>query len=203
MELQVLVCFRSSRSLPTMINLIESTRGTGRRGLTIYAMHLVELSERPSAIAMVHKARRNGVPIWNKRRLSDTTDYIVVAFEAYKQLSSISVRPMTAISDLSTIHEDICTSTQLKRAAIFPFPSTSTSDSTAASSPSAGASTTSISRSFGAPHARSASSSTGALAPPFRSPQATSRLCSSSSSSVVGTIGRLSPTATAWQGTPA
>lgn len=121
-ELRVLACFHNSRSLPTMINLIESSRGTGRRGLTVYAMHLVELSERPSAIAMVHKARSNGLPIWNKKRLSDATDYIVVAFEAYQQLSSVSVRPMTAISDLSTIHEDICTSAQLKRAAIVLLP---------------------------------------------------------------------------------
>ncbi len=85
-----------------MINLIESSRGTRRKGrLCVYAMHLMELSERSSAISMVHKARRNGLPFWN--RVRDDQDQMVIAFEAYQQLSAVTVRPMTAISALSTI----------------------------------------------------------------------------------------------------
>ncbi|XP_068659679.1 cation/H(+) antiporter 19-like [Aristolochia californica] len=119
-ELRVLACFHSTRNIPTMINLIESSRGTRRRGITVYAMHLMELSERPSAISMVHKARLNGLPFWNKKR--DDRDHIVVAFEAYQQLSSVYVRPMTAISHFSSIHEDICTSAQQKRASLILLP---------------------------------------------------------------------------------
>ncbi|KAG9460038.1 hypothetical protein H6P81_004546 [Aristolochia fimbriata] len=119
-ELRILACFHSSRNIPTMINLIESSRGTRRRGITVYAMHLMELSERPSAISMVHKARLNGLPFWNKKR--DDRDHIVVAFEAYQQLSSVSIRPMTAISHFSTIHEDVCTSAQQKRASLILLP---------------------------------------------------------------------------------
>ncbi|KAL6009004.1 Cation/H(+) antiporter 19 [Asimina triloba] len=120
-ELRILGCFHSSRSIPTLINLIESSRGTRRRGITVYAMHLMELSERSSAISMVHKARRNGLPFWNKT--SDAaSDRIVIAFEAYQQLSHVSIRPMTAISHLSSIHEDICTSAQQKRAALILLP---------------------------------------------------------------------------------
>lgn len=123
-ELRMLACFHSTRSIPTMINLIESSRGTrskrGGRRLCVYAMHLMELSERSSAISMVHKARNNGLPFWNKKR--DSNDQMVIAFEAYQQLSSVSVRPMTAISALNNIHEDICTSAHAKRAAIILLP---------------------------------------------------------------------------------
>ncbi|OWM63221.1 hypothetical protein CDL15_Pgr010621 [Punica granatum] len=120
-ELRMLLAFHSTRNIPTMINLIESSRGTRRKGrLCVYAMHLMELSERSSAISMVHKARRNGLPFWNKIR--DDQDQMVIAFEAYQQLSAVTVRPMTAISALSTIHEDICTSAHQKRTAIILLP---------------------------------------------------------------------------------
>ncbi|RRT33523.1 hypothetical protein B296_00052773 [Ensete ventricosum] len=118
-ELRVLACFHGSRNIPTMVNVIESSRGTRRRRLTVYAMHLMEPSERLSAISMVHKARRNGLPFWNK---GDNADQMVVAFETYRQLSAVTVRPMTAISDLDTIHEDIITSAQQKRAALILLP---------------------------------------------------------------------------------
>ncbi|KAK7404293.1 hypothetical protein VNO78_05072 [Psophocarpus tetragonolobus] len=120
-ELRVLACFHSTHNIPTLINLIESSRGTRKRGkLCVYAMHLMELSERPSAITMVHTARNNGMPFWNKK--DDNRDQMVIAFHAYGHLSSVNVRPMTAISAFSNIHEDICTSAHQKRAAIIFLP---------------------------------------------------------------------------------
>ncbi|WOL10513.1 hypothetical protein Cni_G19270 [Canna indica] len=121
-ELRVLACFHGTRNIPTMINLIESMRGTRRRGITVYATHLMELSERSSAISMVHKARRNGLPFWNRKPNSNEGDQLVVAFQAYQQLSNVTVRPMTAISDLHTIHEDITASAEQKRAAFILLP---------------------------------------------------------------------------------
>lgn len=120
-ELRMLACFHSTRNIPTIINLIESSRGIRKRGrLCIYAMHLMELSERSSAISMVHKARSNGLPFWNKK--ADDQDQTVIAFEAYGQLRSVTVRPMTAISSLDNIHEDICTSAHQKRVAMILIP---------------------------------------------------------------------------------
>lgn len=120
-ELRVLACFHSSRNIPTMINLLESSRGIKKRGkLCVYAMHLMELSERSSAISMVHKARNNGLPFWNKKR--EDQDQMVIAFEAYQQLSSVVVRPMTAISAFNSMHEDICTSAHQKRASVIVIP---------------------------------------------------------------------------------
>ncbi|KAI3946935.1 hypothetical protein MKW98_003498 [Papaver atlanticum] len=119
-ELTILACFHSTRNIPSMINLMESSRGTRSRGLCVYAMHLMELSERSSAISMVHKARNNGLPFWNMKRPDH--DRMIIAFEAYQQLSNVSIRPMTAISALHSIHEDICTSAEQKRVAIILLP---------------------------------------------------------------------------------
>ncbi|XP_027333050.1 cation/H(+) antiporter 19 [Abrus precatorius] len=120
-ELRMLACFHSTRNIPSLINLIECSRGTRKRGkLCIYAMHLMELSERSSAITMVHKARKNGMPFWNKKQ--DDKDQMIIAFQAYGKLSSVNVRPMTAISALNNIHEDVCTSAHQKRAAMIILP---------------------------------------------------------------------------------
>ncbi|KAL3645706.1 Cation/H(+) antiporter 18 [Castilleja foliolosa] len=123
-ELRMLTCFHSTRNIPTLINLMEASRGMGKKGgLIVYAMHLMELSERSSAILMVHKARKNGLPFWNKGQDSNSnTNQIVVAFEAFEHLSQVSVRPTTAISPMSSMHEDICSSAEAKRAAIIILP---------------------------------------------------------------------------------
>ncbi|KAL8138893.1 hypothetical protein V2J09_004894 [Rumex salicifolius] len=121
-QLRVMMCFHSPRNIPTMINLIEASRGTDKKeGLRVYAMHLMELSERSSAIRMVHKARKNGLPFWNKGVSADSNQ-IIVAFEAYQQLSRVYIRPMTAISHMSSIHKDIASSAADKRAAIIILP---------------------------------------------------------------------------------
>ncbi|CAN6297189.1 unnamed protein product [Urochloa humidicola] len=122
-ELRVLACFHTSRGIPTLINLVEASRGTRRSKLTMYAMHLVELSERSSAISMVQRARRNGLPFSSSSSsCRGGGGEVVVAFEAFQRLSAVTVRPMTAISDLNTIHEDIVASALHKRAALVVLP---------------------------------------------------------------------------------
>ncbi|CDY24802.1 BnaA08g15080D [Brassica napus] len=123
--LRLMFCFHSIMNIPTIVNLIEASRGTNRKeSLSVYAMHLMELSERSSAILMAHKVRKNGLPFWNKDKPgTSSSDMVVVAFEAFRRLSRVSVRPMTAISAISTIHEDICRSAERKSVGmvILPF----------------------------------------------------------------------------------
>lgn len=121
-ELRTLACYHSARNIPSMLNLLEASRGSEKRnGLCVYAMHLMELSERSSAILMVNKARKNGLPFWNNAQKS-SSDHVVVAFEAYRQLSHVSIRPMRAISSMGNMHEDICTTAERKGAAIIILP---------------------------------------------------------------------------------
>ncbi|XP_047972591.1 cation/H(+) antiporter 18-like [Salvia hispanica] len=121
-QLRILACFQSSRTVPTLINLMEISRGTGRRGsLRVYAMHLMELSERSSVILMVHKVKNNGIPFFSKEKAPDSTQ-VVVAFEAFNQLSHVAISPATAISPMMTMHQDICASAEVKRASVIVLP---------------------------------------------------------------------------------
>ncbi|KAJ6393600.1 hypothetical protein OIU77_022937 [Salix suchowensis] len=121
-DLRILACFHGSRNISSIINLLEVSRGVGKAGgLCVYALHLMELSERTSAILMVHKARRNGLPFWNRGQWSGS-NLVVVAFDAFQQLSRVSVRPMTSISSMADMHEDICTTAERKRAAMIILP---------------------------------------------------------------------------------
>ncbi|KAG8375058.1 hypothetical protein BUALT_Bualt10G0060400 [Buddleja alternifolia] len=122
-KLRLLTCFHSTRTVPTLINLMEASRGsTGKKdGLRVYAMHLMELSERPSAILMVHKARKNGMPFWKKGGENDQNQ-IVVAFETFQSLSQVVIRPTTAISPMSSMHEDICNGADRKQASMIILP---------------------------------------------------------------------------------
>ncbi|MFS7936820.1 putative cation/H+ exchanger, sodium/solute symporter superfamily [Helianthus anomalus] len=114
--------FHGIRNLPTIINLIEASRGTGKNEtLTVHAMHLMELTERSSAILMAHKTRKNGSPFWKKGPKANS-DQILVAFETFQQLSKVSIRPTTAISAVSSMHEDICNGAERKKAAMIVLP---------------------------------------------------------------------------------
>ncbi|XP_051151268.1 cation/H(+) antiporter 18-like [Andrographis paniculata] len=122
-QLRLLACFHTTKSIPTLINLMEISRGTGKKGgLRVYAMHLMELSERSSAILMAHKARKNGRPFWDKDQDRHDPNQIVVAFEAFQHLCHVSIRPATAISRMAAMHEDICSGAEAKRAAMIIVP---------------------------------------------------------------------------------
>lgn len=108
-ELRVLACVHGPGSIPSLINLIESTRSTNKASkLKLYIMHLVELTERSSSIIMVQRLRKNGFPFINRLRRSGFHDRVAVTFEAYGQLGQVNVTPTTAVSPLPTMHEDIC-----------------------------------------------------------------------------------------------
>lgn len=88
-DLRILACVHGMKNVPAMINLTEATRGMRKRALRLYILHLMELSERTSSILMVQRARRDGRPFFNQGNPSESRDQVVVAFEAYGQLSKV------------------------------------------------------------------------------------------------------------------
>lgn len=88
-DLRILSCVHGMKNVAAMINLTEATRGMRKRTLRLYILHLMELSERTSAIMIVQRARRNGRPFFNQSKHSDNKDQIVAAFETYEQLSKV------------------------------------------------------------------------------------------------------------------
>lgn len=106
-QLRILACAHGPGNVSSLISLVEATRST-KKQLKLYIMHLVELTERSSSIIKVQRARRNGAPFTKRLRRGEWHDRVAGAFQAYSQLGRVSVRPMTAISSLSTMHQDIC-----------------------------------------------------------------------------------------------
>ncbi|WMV34519.1 hypothetical protein MTR67_027904 [Solanum verrucosum] len=121
-EFRVLACIHTPRNVPTIINLLEASCPTKKSPICIYALHLVELTGRSSAMLIVHNTRKSGRPALNRTQAQ--SDHIINAFENFEQhVGSVSVQPLTAISPYSTMHEDICTVAEDKRVAflIIPF----------------------------------------------------------------------------------
>jgi hypothetical protein len=121
-DTRILTCVHGMKNVPAMINLTEATRGMRKRTLRLYILHLMELSERTSAIMIVQRARRDGRPFFDRHQPQDNRDQIVAAFETYEQLSKVTVRPMTAISGFEDMHEDICATAADKRTALIILP---------------------------------------------------------------------------------
>ncbi|CAI9755355.1 unnamed protein product [Fraxinus pennsylvanica] len=121
-EFRVLACIHTPRNVPTIINLLEASHPTKKSPICIYALHLVELTGRASAMLIVHNTRKSGRPALNRTQAQ--SDHIINAFENFEQhMGCVSVQPLTAISPYSTMHEDICNVAEDKRVSfiIIPF----------------------------------------------------------------------------------
>lgn len=123
-DLRILACIHGPGNVPSLINLIEST-GTAFENsppLKVYVMHLVELTDRSSSIMMVHRVRKNGFPFINRLCQGVSQDQIPAAFEAYDRVGQVTIRHLTAISALSTMHQDILHVAEEKRVSIIILP---------------------------------------------------------------------------------
>uniref|UniRef100_A0A0E0KXQ1 Uncharacterized protein n=1 Tax=Oryza punctata TaxID=4537 RepID=A0A0E0KXQ1_ORYPU len=125
-ELRVLACIHGGHDVPALINLIETIRGhtQPRRLVKLYILRMVELTERTSSILMARAARRNGVPFLRPRRGGGGVphDQVDVAFDTYAQLGHVHVRPMTAVSALHTMHDDVAAVAEDKRVSLIVLP---------------------------------------------------------------------------------
>ncbi|CAL5437031.1 unnamed protein product [Camellia sinensis] len=121
-ELRVLVCIHTPRNVPTIIKLLEASHPTKNSPFCIYVLHLVELTDRVSAMLIVHSTQGSGSPALNRTQAQ--SNQIINAFENFKQrVTCVSVNPLTAISPYTTMHEDICNLAEDKHVAfiIIPF----------------------------------------------------------------------------------
>ncbi|CAL4903236.1 unnamed protein product [Urochloa decumbens] len=124
-ELRVLACIHGGQDVPALINLIETIRGhtQPRRLVKLYILRMMELTERTSSILMVRAARRNGLPFFRPRRAGEAPqDQVDVAFGTYAQLGHVSVRAMTAVSALHSIHDDVAAVAEDKRVSLVVLP---------------------------------------------------------------------------------
>ncbi|CAN8279183.1 unnamed protein product [Cochlearia groenlandica] len=121
-ELRILACLHGPANVSSLISLIESIRSTKILQLKLFVMHLMELTERSSSIIMVQRARKNGVPFVHRYRHGECHSNVIGGFQAYRQLGRVAVRPITAISPLHTMDEDICHMAETKRVTMIILP---------------------------------------------------------------------------------
>ncbi|RZC84803.1 hypothetical protein C5167_047582 [Papaver somniferum] len=120
-ELRLLACIHNPRNVPTAISLLDISHPNKKSPIYVYALQLVELTGRASAMLIVHNTRKSGRPAVNRTQAQ--SDQIVTAFEIYEQHAAfVSVQPLTAISPYSTMHEDICNLAEEKRVSMIVVP---------------------------------------------------------------------------------
>ncbi|KAK1267416.1 Cation/H(+) antiporter 15 [Acorus gramineus] len=123
-ELRMLACVHAPRNVPSIISLLEASNPTKRSPIFVYALHLVELTGRASAMLIVHNtASRSNTTKAPMSRAQAQSEHIVHAFENYEQhAGGVSVQPLTAISPHSTMYEDVCGLAEDKRVALIVLP---------------------------------------------------------------------------------
>ncbi|MCO5603240.1 hypothetical protein L7F22_057388 [Adiantum nelumboides] len=115
-ELRVLACVYGMPNVHAIINLMEASRGTRKKPLCLYILHLLELTERPSSLMQLIGSYKN-----HDVHTGDHSG-VVLAFKTFGQLSKVNVKAMTALSAFDPMHENICRSGAEKRAAMIILP---------------------------------------------------------------------------------
>lgn len=122
-ELRILACIHTPRNVPTTINLVEASNPNKKSPIFVYALHLVELTGRASAMLIVHNTQKGQGSSNPINRAQANSDHIANAFQNYEHHDgSVSIQPLTAISPYSTMHEDICNLAEDKRVSIIIVP---------------------------------------------------------------------------------
>ncbi|OMO69673.1 Cation/H+ exchanger [Corchorus capsularis] len=110
-ELRVLACVHSSRNISGLINLLRMSNATRRSSITVYAVHLVELTGRASAMLIFHdKNKTNDVSGQDQSREKAEAEQIVSAFDSLQKNNAeatIQVQLLTAVSPYATMHRDV------------------------------------------------------------------------------------------------
>ncbi|KAL5974908.1 Cation/H(+) antiporter 15 [Asimina triloba] len=122
-ELRILTCIHTTRNVPTIINLIDAANPAKRTPIFVYALHLIELTGRASAMLIVHTTRKPSSHRIPLNRTQAQSDHIVSAFEHYQHHTpGVAIQPLTAISPHSTMYKDVCDLAEDKRVALLLLP---------------------------------------------------------------------------------
>ncbi|XWS32481.1 hypothetical protein CRYUN_Cryun23aG0162300 [Craigia yunnanensis] len=125
-ELRVLACLHSSRNISGLINLLHFSNATRKSPITVFAVHLVELTGRASAMLIFHDKSKITDIIGNNTnptREKSEAEQIVSAFESFqKDNHAAIVQPLTAVSSYATMHEDVSNFALDKRVTVILLP---------------------------------------------------------------------------------
>ncbi|XWS45768.1 hypothetical protein CRYUN_Cryun14cG0007600 [Craigia yunnanensis] len=121
--LRILACVHSTKNLSGLINLLQISNATRKSPITIFAVHLVELSGRASAMLIFHGKSKTADSGNNATREKAEAEQIVSAFESFENdTHAVTVHPLTAVSPYASMHEDVSNFAQDKFANIILIP---------------------------------------------------------------------------------
>lgn len=103
-EFRVVACVHSTRNVYGIIHLLGASNPTKQSPLLVFAIHLVELTGRATAMLIVH-----GQCKASSAKAKVQTDHIINAFDKFEsQNNGVTVHSLTAVSPYATMHDDIC-----------------------------------------------------------------------------------------------
>ncbi|CAI0430006.1 unnamed protein product [Linum tenue] len=124
-ELRILTCIHSTRNLSGMINLLESSNASKQYPICVFALHLVQLTERRATAMLIvhdnnnsnnnnnnnstsHRMFDGGSGGQHLTRREEESKHIIAAFESLENRgASVSAHSLTVVSPYTTMHEDI------------------------------------------------------------------------------------------------
>ncbi|XVF73575.1 hypothetical protein PTKIN_Ptkin12aG0213000 [Pterospermum kingtungense] len=126
-ELRVLACLHSSRNLSGLISLLHFSNATKSSPITVFAVHLVELTGRASAMLIFHDKNRMNNVIGNNNpnptREQAEAEQIISAFQSLQRENDAAiVQLLTAVSSYPTMHEDVSNFALDKRVTVILLP---------------------------------------------------------------------------------
>ncbi|KAL3681345.1 hypothetical protein R1sor_024301 [Riccia sorocarpa] len=125
-KLRLLVCVHGMENVPGMMNLILMSKGRSTRLLGVDALHLMEFSERSSAIRMASLANAVDAPsdeeCEEEGRRVVVGDTVNVALSTFSRVNRVKTRVSLTVSRLDSMHEDICSAAAATRANLIVLP---------------------------------------------------------------------------------
>ncbi|KAJ4831737.1 hypothetical protein Tsubulata_031009, partial [Turnera subulata] len=123
-EFRVLLCIHDIHSIAGLTNLLEYSNSSKQSPIIVFAVHLVELSGRTTAMMIVHDKTlasmdKDNRPSYDRKNV----DPIIKTLEEFEKRGLVeSVLPLTVVSPYDTMHEDICNLAEDKLTSLILIP---------------------------------------------------------------------------------
>ncbi|CAI0428996.1 unnamed protein product [Linum tenue] len=136
-ELRVLACIHTTRNLSGMVYLLESSNGSKQYPISVFALHLVQLTDRRATAMLIvhdnssnHNKHNNNISRHsfegsgqNLSRREEESQHIIMTFESLENRgASVSAQSLTVVSPYATMHEDITCLGEDKRVTLILVP---------------------------------------------------------------------------------
>lgn len=127
-ELRILVCVHSYCNVPGILKLLDVSHGSRHNQLTVFALHIVDLPDRPSSVLIVHDSHSPRFEETNANGAhhdydSSEADQIVTAFDDFgRNNQNVQVQSLTTLSPFTAMHGDICSLAEDKLVALLILP---------------------------------------------------------------------------------